>query len=243
MFHTLNANLTIKFPGILKNPSYELGSSVSPPRYAPHAGLATPSLDSPENKEITLQNTLQNAGPRRASSSSQVRRLSAARRQNSTDESNQRLKWDEANLYLTEQDRTSTMKITEPKTPYAPHYDPAQDEAEQLAEEAKEAADSGDIVVDELDGKVKGKALDRTQTDEIPGLELGEPEEAISGGFDLDERDRIIRERSSSNGSAKHVDVAAVDGHDGEDMSEKHKEFEKKRKMHYEMGNVANLLG
>lgn len=28
------------------------------------------------------------------------------------------LKWDEANLYLTEQEKNSTMKITEPKTPY-----------------------------------------------------------------------------------------------------------------------------
>lgn len=28
------------------------------------------------------------------------------------------LKWDEANLYLTEQEKNATMKITEPKTPY-----------------------------------------------------------------------------------------------------------------------------
>ena len=41
-----------------------------------------------------------------------------------------RLKWDEANLYLTEQEKNSTMKIDEPKTPYAKHYDPADDEDE-----------------------------------------------------------------------------------------------------------------
>ncbi|ODQ54069.1 hypothetical protein SAICODRAFT_18157 [Saitoella complicata NRRL Y-17804] len=35
-----------------------------------------------------------------------------------------RLKWDEANLYLTEQQKSSTMKITEPKTPYERRLDP-----------------------------------------------------------------------------------------------------------------------
>ncbi|KAG5440894.1 hypothetical protein PCK2_000049, partial [Pneumocystis canis] len=37
--------------------------------------------------------------------------------------SSPRLKWDEANLYMTEQEKTSTMKITEPKTPYTHQYD------------------------------------------------------------------------------------------------------------------------
>lgn len=56
-----------------------------------------------------------------------------------------RLKWDEANLYLTEQEKSSTMKIDEPKTPYAKHYDPAEDEEEIRA------LDANDIMVDELD--------------------------------------------------------------------------------------------
>ena len=49
------------------------------------------------------------------------------------DETSPRLKWDEANLYLTEQQRDSTMKITEPKTPYAQRYDPSEDDEEVSA--------------------------------------------------------------------------------------------------------------
>src|SRR5579862_3738059 len=44
-----------------------------------------------------------------------------------TSSTSPRLKWDEANLYLTEQQKSSTMKINEPKTPYTRRYDPSED--------------------------------------------------------------------------------------------------------------------
>lgn len=40
---------------------------------------------------------------------------------------NSRLKWDEANLELNEEQKDSTMKIDEPKTPYI-RYDPETDQ-------------------------------------------------------------------------------------------------------------------
>ncbi|KAJ8123857.1 hypothetical protein ONZ43_g284 [Nemania bipapillata] len=107
-------------------------------------------------KELTIINTQTNAGHRRSSSAASrpagTRRRSSRTSFQSDDEltTNQRLQWDEANLYLTEQERTSTMKITEPKTPYARHYEPSEDEDEEM-----------------IDG------------DPIPGLSLGEPEEAV----------------------------------------------------------------
>ncbi|KAI0445102.1 hypothetical protein F4803DRAFT_203802 [Xylaria telfairii] len=109
-------------------------------------------------KELTIINTQTNAGHRRSSSTASRpagttrRRLSRTPSQSADDEiaGSQRLQWDEANLYLTEQERTSTMKITEPKTPYARHYEPSEDEDDEMA-----------------DG------------DQIPGFSLGEPEEEI----------------------------------------------------------------
>jgi protein phosphatase inhibitor 2 len=77
-----------------------------------------------------------------------------------------RLKWDEANLYLTEQQRDSTMKITEPKTPYAKQYDPEED-ADEMAK-----LDAEHLIVDEVDAK----NLKRNRLEDIPGLDLGEPE-------------------------------------------------------------------
>lgn len=96
-----------------------------------------------------------------------------------------RLKWDEANLYLTEQEKDSKMKITEPKTPYAPHYDPAED-----AEE----------------GTSNGGTMSRTM--DIPGLDIGEAEQEMD--IDSTPRQRKVsvseeeEDRRTPEEEAKH---------------------------------------
>jgi len=139
-----------------------------------------------------------------------------------------RLKWDEANLYLTEQEKNSTMKIDEPKTPYAKHYDPAEDEEEL------HTLDADDLMVDELEmerarhGHSPGKNS-KSREEEIPGLSLGEPEEAVP------ERE------FDENGKRVHVTGEEHVGLSQEEI-EKHKKFEEMRKKHYEMRNVASML-
>ncbi|RMJ21005.1 hypothetical protein PHISP_08123 [Aspergillus sp. HF37] len=170
------------------------------------------------------------------------------------------------------------MKIDEPKTPYAPQYDPAEDEEEEARESL---IDAQDVVVDELDWSVKepgppsaGTGIDGSAAagggrrkgvseDEIPELALGDTEEDYSMGLDGGER-RIFRDRSLSNDSAaqrgeKHVVVGAGagageldEGRDAmeegdtrmspEEAREKHREFEQRRKKHYEMKNIKELL-
>lgn len=176
-----------------------------------------------------LQNTIQNAGHRRSSSNP---RGPPSRRQSGTpgshaDENSPRLKWDEANLYLTEQQRDSTMKITEPKTPYAGHYDPAEDE-EEIA-----ALDANQIVVDELD-KTKPKKKP-SKEDDIPGLDLGEPEVENASGHHSDTEKRVIVDPD-------YVDESKREAEPPQEQ-EKHRQFEEMRKKHYEMKNVKNLLG
>ncbi|KAJ5573822.1 uncharacterized protein N7459_008249 [Penicillium hispanicum] len=211
-----------------------------------------------DTKELTLQNTLQNAGRRRSSSTTQPG--SSSRRQslaNSQDEGEHRLKWDEANLYLTEQERTAKMKIDEPKTPYAPHYDPAEDEEEMRLAEAQESLiDAQDVVVDELDcpAKIVSHKKGMSEAD-IPDLELGEAEESLPAVAGSGADPRIYRDRSmsmDSHKSEKHVHVGAeangvaVPGDDGlistEEAKQKHREFEQHRKKHYEMRNIRDLL-
>lgn len=140
-----------------------------------------------------------------------------------------RLKWDEANLYLTEQEKNSTMKIDEPKTPYAKHYDPADDEDEVRM------LDAGEIVVDELDkrdSRSPGRS-GRSKEEDIPGLSLGEPEEAIPEQ-DLDDFPR--KESRVHVAGEDHVGLS-------KEEQEKHRKFEEMRKKHYEMKNVASILG
>jgi protein phosphatase inhibitor 2 len=135
-----------------------------------------------------------------------------------------RLKWDEANLYLTEQEKSATMKIDEPKTPYAKHYDPAEDEEEIRA------LDANDIMVDELDLEKRSNRDTGTREDEIPGLSLGEPEEAYH--------------EEHEGKKAVHVKQPPQPEHVGlsKEELEKHKKFEELRKRHYEMKNVASML-
>ncbi|KAL8364937.1 hypothetical protein RB595_003972 [Gaeumannomyces hyphopodioides] len=198
--------------GILKN-SFQRSPPVSPGAEQP-PNSAVDAHEPPESppmtdKELTIHNTQYNAGHRRSSST--ARPGAASRRQSSRtpshqgedeDESNMRLKWDEANLYLTEQDRTSTMKIDEPKTPYAKHYDPAEDPSDD--EDVDMGGSSSNSNAAEGAKRRAGSS-----SDEIPGLSLGEPEEAVPDEF----------------------------------AREKHRRFNQLRKKHYEMKDVAQLLG
>lgn len=199
----------------------------------------SPSNDRPDlgralsEKEIVLENTLKNAGPAHRRSSSNPRGP-GSRRQSGTsvhaDENSPRLKWDEANLYLTEQERDSTMKITEPKTPYAKQYDPTEDEEEI------EMLNAEELQVDELDKPKSHKP----KIDDIPEFDLGEPEMEAANSQTPDSEKRVMVD----------PDAEADAGHHGEELlhmtaeeREKHKKFEEMRKKHYEMKNVKNLLG
>ncbi|KAI0123424.1 putative Glc8 protein [Xylariales sp. AK1849] len=195
--------------GILKN-SFQRSPPVSP----------TQEKDRTE-KEVTIQNTQANAGHRRSSSAASrpggTRRQSSRTPSMSAEDNQQRLKWDEANLYLTEQERTSTMKITEPKTPYAKHYEPS----------------DGDDDEDMADGR----------GEDIPGLSLGEPEEEVPD----DELASAARKQSKVHVSDEDATPLHDAEYDMMGMTpeerEKHRKFEELRKKHYEMSEAVGLLG
>ena len=142
------------------------------------------------------------------------------------------------------------MKIDEPKTPYAKHYEPEEDEEEFRA------IDAHDLNVDELD-KVEGNPSHQksrgTREDRIPGLELGEPEEAVDDSVPAEESGRIVRSASQKEKDkgekAVVVDQTDAARHDSDSIGlnreerEKHKQFEEMRKKHYEMSNVRGMLG
>lgn len=196
-------------------------------------------------KEITIANTQINAGHRRSSSGARPpgsRRQSAHNSDPSLD-SSQRLKWDEANLYLAEQDRTATMKIDEPKTPYAKHYDPAEDPSDE--DEPMEEGGPDYLGA----AAARRKAQRRGAEDDIPGLSLGEPEEEVPPPPPSAPPMARVNSNSGSEKSV-HVDADAGAHHPDDEMvgltaeeREKHRKFEELRKKHYEMGNVAQLLG
>ena len=243
--------------GILKNS----GTHKSPPTDA--TASRPVNRQRSMSKEITLENTSFNAGHRRSSSAA---RISASRRQSATHDSvepSQRLKWDEVNLYLTEQERTSTMKIDEPKTPYVRQYDPAEDPSDDEYGWG-EAGDQGADADASVDGAHRGAKAPRARTeDDIPGLSLGEPEEEIpeaqgqaahaAAGADAYDADDAAAAHAASprapSEKSVHLDednVASVEDalvDASPEEVEKHHKFEELRKRHYEMRDVASLLG
>lgn len=231
--------------GILKNPSFSGQGGQSPTREVAPTPPSMP-LDPQEAKDLTIQNTLQNAGHRRSSSA--ARRSSASRRHSSAaglssgdniDEAHNRLKWDEANLYLAEQEAGGRMKITEPKTPF--EYG---NNAMEEDEDEDVSIDPRYVNVDEVEMAKKGR---KPRENDIPDMSLGEPEDE-SAGAGLED-DRILRQSSiSREGSReKHVSVGengeALPGMPTREEEEKHREFEERRKKHYEMRNVKDMLG
>ncbi|OAA74227.1 Protein phosphatase inhibitor 2 (IPP-2) [Cordyceps fumosorosea ARSEF 2679] len=206
------------------------------------------------SKEITLENTNFNAGHRRSSSAARItasRRHSAANAGES--EPSQRLKWDEVNLYLTEQERTSTMKIDEPKTPYVKQYDPAEDPSDDEYQ-ADEAAALGDHAQASPAGAHRLPKAPRARAeDDIPGLSLGEPEEEVpawSEGWDAEDGASHAASPRAPSEKSVHLeeDTVASSAEDAlvgasPEEVEKHHKFEELRKKHYEMRDVAQLLG
>ncbi|ORY79068.1 hypothetical protein BCR37DRAFT_382052 [Protomyces lactucae-debilis] len=154
----------------------------------------------------------------------------------------QRLKWDEANLYLTEQEKNSTMKITEPKTPYAPHYDPAQD--------AEEMRHLDGMDLDANEGHSSGQP-GNSRVEDIPSLDIGAPEQEMDLDVPASKVNGAEFLSRSNSGTTRHVQVSpAAEVMDDEaeeagetrtpEEEEKHRQFEKMRKEHY--GNAAAAL-
>lgn len=123
---------------------------------------------------------------------------------------NRSLKWDEANLYLTEQQKNSTMKITEPKTPYAPQYDPSEDQDEMMCDDETSSSSEGRMA----------------KLDDIPSLDIGEPEEEMQIPAPRQHKAVVVDDDKDS------VDDLVPNT---PEEAEKHRRFEEMRKSHYKM--------
>jgi protein phosphatase inhibitor 2 len=238
--------------GILKNRSTSNANAISPP---PPAAPVLPTTDDDQRpgvgrelseREVVLANTLRNAGPKRRSSSNPgggpSRRASGHGTKNgddAADENSPRLKWDEANLYLNEQDMGDKMKITEPKTPYAKQYDPTEDEENAVL-------NPDDLLVDEVDkkyadsGEVAATRTNRVKDDEIPDLDIGDAEMVDANPPTPESEKRVMvdtdMEDEGHHGEAELMNMS-------EEERQKHKRFEQMRKKHYEMKDIKGLLG
>lgn len=197
-----------------KQPKSILRNAPSSGQYEPSGEQDSAGHEIDRNK--VLQNTRANA--QLHDEGARLRRASepeepAQRSQDGGSEDH--LKWDEANIYKNEQEKTATMKIDEPKTPY---QGPAGDSEYYLPDEDED-------IVKTRDDKVLA-------VDELDEFSLGESQ--YDDGVDATvENDRI----------QKDPNVEEDDENDDEEENlsadERKRRFEAMRKAHYHMkGNV-----
>ncbi|KAF6066404.1 Protein phosphatase inhibitor 2 (IPP-2) family protein [Candida albicans] len=130
----------------------------------------------PEDRNEVIKNTRLNAQLASESSKGDEIRAKIAEKKKeqglNSAELPEHLKWDEINLYKNEQEKTATMKIDEPKTPYEGGFNP-----------------EGEYYRDDDDNEGNGNG----EVDDIPAFELGEgefdklPHETSGKGEDKEE--------------------------------------------------------
>lgn len=193
--------------GILRNKSVSEDSVHSPP------------LPDKLDRQEVIKNTQLNAQLCDDSSKGEEIRAKIAqkKKEQGIDEDDQlpeHLKWDELNIYKNEQEKSATMKIDEPKTPYEGGFNP-----------------EGEYYKDDDDDE--SGANSKSVEDEIPEFELGEGEydklphdisSSLHGG-------QVVKDESQAN------DEANNDEKEEKPLTaeERHKRFEEKRKEHYHM--------
>lgn len=121
------------------------------------------------------------------------------------------LKWDEINLYKSEQEKCATMKIDEPKTPYVGGFNPQ-------GEYYKDDESIPDFELGEGEFDI-GEAHGQKEEEEV-----NEDDGALSsGGSEVVEEAQYQQEKETN----------------GETAEERHRRFEELRKQHYHMKGEA----
>ncbi|KAG2735505.1 hypothetical protein G9P44_001719 [Scheffersomyces stipitis] len=188
----------------------------------PRGILRNKSVSGPEStsaieidRQEVIKNTRLNAELTHQASSEGDKIRAELAKKHLQDGNTEHLQWDELNLYKTEQEKSSTMKIDEPKTPYEGGFNP-QGEYYQNDDEY------GD-----------------DENNDIPEFELGE------GEFDAERDKHEVLDSLHGGQVIRDPSYDDVEEEEEEEpeltAEERHKRFEEMRKAHYHMkGNVMH---
>lgn len=128
----------------------------------------SPSFQDKLDRQEVIKNTRLNAQltNEQRSKGDQIRaKIAKAREEQGLSPHPDHLKWDELNLYKAEQEKSATMKIDEPKTPYESGFDPTgeyyqDDDEEQIPEFELGEAQAADHVLSMQGGEIVSDKLE-----------------------------------------------------------------------------------
>lgn len=178
------------------------------------------------DRQEVIRNTRMNS--KLASDSSQGDKIRAqiAEKKSKKDENDkypEHLHWDEVNLYKTEQEKSATMKIDEPKTPYEGGFNPEgeyyrDDDEEQIPEfELGQGEEDADVTENTF-SQSKSRSLNGGEV--VPSLE--QEEEQTSMSETAEERHRRFEEKRKAHYHMKAAplkfNAANVDDDDEEEQ-------------------------
>lgn len=122
------------------------------------------------------------------------------------------LKWDEINLYKTEQEKAATMKIDEPKTPYEGGFDPL---GEYYQEDDAEAIPAFTLGESEFVPEAAKESLNGGEVIDSPDQDEEEDDEKDEEEILAEERHRRFEEMRK-----KHYHLAATPLHHKVDIAD-----------------------
>lgn len=126
------------------------------------------------------------------------------------------LKWNEANLYLNEQEKSATMKIDEPKTPYEGGFNP-NNEYYKEDDDEEEGDGLGEFSL--------GEGAADIPLDDVAKRHL----QSLNGGEIIESNEQPEQEQEQPEGEDEQPEEEELS------PEEKHKLFEQKRKQHYHL--------
>lgn len=178
---------------------------------------SSPTFQDKLDRQEVIKNTRLNAQltNEQQSKGDEIRaKIAEAKQQQGLDPTPEHLKWDEINLYKAEQDKSATMKIDEPKTPYENGFDP----------NGEYYQDDDDEQIPEFELGEGAKPEDVKGTQSMMGSEVLRNEEQEGEGAEEEEED--------GDEESQLRPLTA---------EERHKKFEEMRKAHYHM--KGSVLG
>lgn len=207
--------------GILKNAKIDAS-------YKNESPNELDSINTSFDRQKVIENTKLNAQLTKRATNEDVEIIKIKKERGKKLSEEEQLKWDERNLLINEMEKSATMKIDEPKTPYEGGFNPNNDYYRTDNEEDDKLEGKSES---ENKSEAEAEAEAEFENEEDEGFELGE---GIDDNNDVKRGEIEVLQQSNKDNKEEEEEE---EGEEEKELTpeEKHRIFEEKRKQHYHL--------